>query len=71
MSCESWTIEIVHKSLVGDELIGQLEVINEAGHRLPTSIPVRRVFINFEHHNVHFESINSLMESVSRRVTVS
>lgn len=41
------TIEVTDISWSNGELIVQVKISNMAGHKLPTSIPVRRVFIHF------------------------
>jgi hypothetical protein len=40
-------IEVENQNLMGDELTVQLKIINQSGHKLPTSYPSRRVYIHF------------------------
>jgi hypothetical protein len=53
-------LEIVSQSLVNNELVVQLRISNNSGHKLPTSYPSRRVYLHFvvrdDTGNIIFES---------------
>ncbi len=53
-------LEVLNQEIIGNELIVQLRIVNNTGHKLPGGYPSRRVYLHFEvndsNGNVIFES---------------